>query len=444
MKNSKWVKLVSKEDILSLKEDAGFKFCSTNLSKHFNISDKRMGELLKFYEIEVQKLTKNVKLTTEEWIKDCKSLHREMYDYSKSIYVNAKTPIIIGCPIHGFVEVSPSRHKNGSHCKRCSAKERSIFKPLSKEVFLEEAKITHNNKYDYSLVENFETVNDKITIICPVHGKFRQRLHSHRKGYGCDRCAYEEKGKEKRVSFEDYIIRAEDKFGKLYKYLENSYTKISEDITYICDIHGEVTQSAGTHLISRGCAKCFRRNERSNTEKFIDSANLAHNYFYTYPDTIYGKSNSSNVLIKCPFHGDFLQTPNSHLNGAGCKVCANIKSNIGFKELTKEDILNSKNIKCVLYLLKFKTNNLEYYKIGISTNFKKRLIRLKGSHKATIEIVYKIESNLFDCAKKESELLNKYKKYNRRGEVPFGIDGSTECLSVKTPVEEIISYLESI
>ena len=66
MKNSKWVKLVSKEDILSLKEEAGFKFCSTNLSKHFNISDKRMGELLKFYEIEVQKLNSLTQLVVAE------------------------------------------------------------------------------------------------------------------------------------------------------------------------------------------------------------------------------------------------------------------------------------------------------------------------------------------------------------------------------------------
>ena len=443
MENSKWSKLVSKESILQLKGQNDFKFSNSNLSKHFGIPDKRMSELLKYYEIEIVKLTKNVKLTTEEWVKECEIIHGSYFDYSMSEYINGHTLVTIGCPIHGKIKVNPNRHKRGSKCKRCSAKENTVFKAISKDIFYKEASEIHNNKYDYSLSEDFNDVHEQITIICPIHGEFRQIAYSHRKGSGCEECSYIQRGEVKRISFEEYVNRAEEKFGKRYRYLESSYTKISDDITYVCDTHGEVTQLAGTHLISRGCAKCFVKIEQSSTQEFTQKAILKHNNFYTYDRTDYNKSNES-IIIRCPFHGDFIQLPNTHLNGAGCKTCANIKSNIGYSNLAKEDIENSKYIKCSFYLLKFNTLDMEYYKIGMSTNLKERIRKLKGSHKASVELLYELESNLFDCAKYEGELLKKYKKYNKKGEVPYRIEGSTECLSIDTPIEEIITHLKTL
>lgn len=444
MENSKWVKLAPKEEILKLKEQEDFKFCISNLCKHFDIPDKRMGELLKYYKIEVIKLTKNIKLTTLEWVEQCSEKHNNFYDYSKSVYVNSKSLIIIGCPVHGDVQVNPNRHKNGSGCKRCASKKHSIFKSIDKDLYFKEVDKVHNYKYDYSKTEDFKTTHNKITIGCPIHGDFIQVAHTHKKGAGCEKCSYIERGKDKAISFEEYLKRATQRFGNKYRYLKNSYINISGDITYTCDIHGDVTQNAKVHLLSRGCSKCFRKNEKSNTEDFIEKSKIKHNNFYTYPKTIYGKSNRDSVIITCPFHGEFEQQANTHLNGGGCKTCANIKSNIGYGGLTKEDIENSKSISCSFYLLKFNLMNISYYKIGISTNMKDRINKLKGAHKANIEVLKILDSNLFDCAKIEGELLKKYKKYNKKGEVPFGIEGSTECLSINTPIEEIITYLESI
>lgn len=60
MKNSKWSKLVSKEAILKIKEQENFNFSIINLAKHFNIPGRRMSELIKYYEIEITRLTKNI------------------------------------------------------------------------------------------------------------------------------------------------------------------------------------------------------------------------------------------------------------------------------------------------------------------------------------------------------------------------------------------------
>lgn len=46
----------------------------------------------------------------------------------------------------------------------------------------------HNNKYGYNKVFYINN-KTKITIICPIHGEFKQEPSSHLKGNGCKKCA---------------------------------------------------------------------------------------------------------------------------------------------------------------------------------------------------------------------------------------------------------------
>jgi len=50
--------------------------------------------------------------------------------------------------------------------------------------FLDKAKLKHNNKYNYSLV-NYINAHTKVIILCPTHGEFEQRPHRHLQGDGC-------------------------------------------------------------------------------------------------------------------------------------------------------------------------------------------------------------------------------------------------------------------
>jgi len=119
MKNSKWVKLIPKEEILKLKDKEDFIFTIPNLCEHFDVPDRRVGELLKYYEIDVVKLSKNKKFTKEEWVDICESTHGKYFDYSISDYKRGNSLISIGCPVHGIIEVNANSHKNGSGCRRC-------------------------------------------------------------------------------------------------------------------------------------------------------------------------------------------------------------------------------------------------------------------------------------------------------------------------------------
>ena len=56
------------------------------------------------------------------------------YDYSDTVYVNAKTKIGVRCPRHGVFSQLPSNHLKGSGCPRCAQekKHQGSFKHLCK------------------------------------------------------------------------------------------------------------------------------------------------------------------------------------------------------------------------------------------------------------------------------------------------------------------------
>ena len=60
------------------------------------------------------------------------------------------------------------------------------------------------------------------------------------------------------------------------------------------------------------------------TEEFIAKAKAVHGDKYDYSKVEYVKSKEK-VTIICLEHGEFLQTPQKHLFGQGCPICANKK-----------------------------------------------------------------------------------------------------------------------
>ena len=58
-------------------------------------------------------------LTTKEFIKRARAIHGDKYDYSKSVYKNKNSKIIITCPIHGDFEQKAEDHYRGHGCQKC-------------------------------------------------------------------------------------------------------------------------------------------------------------------------------------------------------------------------------------------------------------------------------------------------------------------------------------
>ena len=95
-------------------------------------------------------------------------IHNGQYDYSKSIYVNAITKLCITCPIHGDFFMRPNSHLSGQGCKKCGIENRPQNNPKMLEVFVQDSKKIHGNKYDYSNV-NYINNGSNVILYCNTH-----------------------------------------------------------------------------------------------------------------------------------------------------------------------------------------------------------------------------------------------------------------------------------
>lgn len=110
-----------------------------------------------------------------------------------------------------------------------------------------------------------------------------------------------------------------------YGYDRAVYNGGTSIVEIYCPIHGYFSQRAGEHLKGRGCSRCKAEKthliKNKGRDKFIEDAIALHGNKYGYDKVVY-RTNKDEVIITCPKHGDFPQTPNTHLRGCGCPKCA--------------------------------------------------------------------------------------------------------------------------
>lgn len=210
-------------------------------------------------------------------------------------------------------------------------------KIYSQEEVLQRFKRVHGDRYDYSMMKYIDS-HSNVTIICREHGPFQQEARYHTKGGGCPKCA-----KNNKKTTVEWIKKAREVHGNAYDYSQSEYISSKDKIYIICHNkdefgveHGGFWQVANSHLAGHKCPKCAKRF--SDKSSFIAKANSIHKGKYLYDKVDYVNA-TTKVCIICPEHGEFWQTPNSHLCGRGCKVCAN------HTPLTAERFIQLANLK---------------------------------------------------------------------------------------------------
>lgn len=117
--------------------------------------------------------------------------------------------------------------------------------------FLIKSNEVHNSKYDYSLV-NFNSISDKVDIICKEHGVFKQRVSNHMNlKDGCPKCAGVGKWNT------DLLV---SEFKKIHKdkfdYSKVLFENVDKKVEIICKEHGSFYQNIYKHLNGQGCRFC--------------------------------------------------------------------------------------------------------------------------------------------------------------------------------------------
>jgi hypothetical protein len=251
----------------------------------------------------------NKKLTLDDFINRANKIHKNKYDYSLVNYKNSQSKIKIICPEHGVFEQIAATHLKGGNCLKCSYKNRNDSRKLNTKKFIKKATQIHGDKYDYSLTNYIGNIN-KVKIICPEHGVFEQEANSHLQGHGCKKCGVSVRSAKKKDNVNQFTKKAIQVHGDKYDYSLVDYKNSQTKIKIICPEHGVFEQKPSDHINNNaGCSKCKNNKLSLGYNSFVDKANKIHNNNYT------------NIKIICSKHGEFNQTPQSHLKGYGCNKC---------------------------------------------------------------------------------------------------------------------------
>ena len=225
---------------------------------------------------------------------------------------------------------------------------------FDEETFKQEFNQTYGDKYEYLGYDH-----GKVKFKCNNHNIIQEDTPSHlRSGRGCKICSKEAKIAKSASTTEEFIAKAKAIHGEKYDYSKVMYVKNDEKVIIICPKHGEFLQTPMTHLRGNGCQKCgyetigrkLKRSEplksphpRKTTEDFIKQATELQNGFYGYSKSVY-VNDKTPLVITCPIHGDFLQTPNKHLIGHGCPKCRYEKSSKALRRDLESVISKAKEV----------------------------------------------------------------------------------------------------
>jgi ssDNA-binding Zn-finger/Zn-ribbon topoisomerase 1 len=123
-----------------------------------------------------------------EFIDKANSIHGDIYNYDKAIYIGSHDKLEIICPVHkeSFWQ-TPTNHLAGNGCPLCGIDSSASSRRFTSEEFIVQANIIHNNIYTYdkSIYVNNTT---NVIICCPQHGYFEQLPCNHLRGHGCKKC----------------------------------------------------------------------------------------------------------------------------------------------------------------------------------------------------------------------------------------------------------------
>ena len=270
------------------------------------------------------------------FIEKAQKLRGNKFDYSKVDYITNTTPVLIGCPDHGFLWSIPSTHlrKRTHGCRECGRVwQRNETLKKRSEKFFKDCMKKHGKKFDYSQAI-FTRLDKPIKFKCPQHGEQHMVATLHLGKYGCRDCARDNSikilkyytDKKKIKAREEFKEKASKKHNGFYDYSNVEYIDNTTLISITCPIHGAFEQMPANHLYGYGCEPCGINTradkKRKKLKDFISEAKVIHGQKYDYSEFVYKTTHTQGIIIcSNPKHKKTPITPAHHLSGQGCSEC---------------------------------------------------------------------------------------------------------------------------
>lgn len=259
---------------------------------------------------------------TEWFVNKSKEVHGESYDYSKTTYIKSKEKTTIYCKIHGAFTITPNSHLAGQGCKSCGVEKRASKQRGDNELFLEKAKETHGDKYDYSKVEYYNSTT-KVEIICKKHGSFLQTPKIHYKA-NCPECGRDSQIEKASKPTQKFIDEMVEKYGDKYDLSLVKYVNSKTPVKLICSVRG-IIEAKPNELLSKQIYVSQGRKKTKSTDKemFLKEVYKIYGDKNDYTNTKVGDSRGK-IDVECKQHGKFTISMQGHFSGQGCPKCSAI------------------------------------------------------------------------------------------------------------------------
>ena len=197
-----------------------------------------------------------------------------------------------------------------------------------KEIFLQKAILKHQNKFDYSKVDYFNSTT-LVIFICNKHKiEFSQTPVKHLQNkHCCPLCAKEAYSKAVRITKEDFINQSAIIHSNKFSYEKSKPLTRHDKVTIYCEIHKKYfEQRLNIHLKGYvGCKDCISDSKTKKNKE------------------LFGKNFIENFKNKFGDNYDFSKV--NYLNNFTPVDIFCIKHNIWFKQANR-NILRTRTCSC--------------------------------------------------------------------------------------------------
>ncbi len=209
-------------------------------------------------------------LTTEEFIKKSKLIHGNKYNYSKVIYSNYTTDVLIICnQCSNVFSKTPKIHLNKlSVCPSCSKRKR-----LTTKEFIKKSIEIHGDKYDYSEAIYINNKTHLVVICRTCFDNFLVTPNMHlQQKCGCPYC-----NGNNRLTKDTFISTFNHIHGYNFSFDKLIIGTSNDKIILTCHKHGDYisTQKKSLYL-KNGCPMCKESKGEKKIRLFLDKQNIPY------------------------------------------------------------------------------------------------------------------------------------------------------------------------
>ena len=213
-------------------------------------------------------------MTADEFFSKMQEIYGDRFDFSQSVFAGLNKPVDYECRIHGHQHSGAKILLAGGGCDYCSG--RMFYGPDFERL----AREIHGDKYNYSQVGEIKKKTQVVTIGCPVHGPYPQRVDLHLRGHGCPECYGQSNKWDVKERARRFFEKARNMHGDQFDYSEANYVDKRTPIRIRCKKHDywfTCRPDEHVHVRSGGCCPyCTAPKSELEVMEWLDAHGIPY------------------------------------------------------------------------------------------------------------------------------------------------------------------------